>query len=144
MATDKIISGIVRGVIPYAALAAVGIGGYFWLNRHGYLNGVKNAADTVFNLPQVIVKTVSDGVQRLPESIPDPIPHDPIWNPEPKKITYLDDGGVLVQRDQSLPEKVYDTLTSSDTIPESTWKDTVLKYVPAVAGRNAITRLFGN
>ena len=139
MAADKIIAGVVRGVLPYAALAAVGIVGYSYLNKRGYLDGVKSAADTVFNLPQIIVKEV----QQLPDKIPDPIPNDPTWNPETTKTVYKDDGAVLVQREQSLPEKVYDTLTSSDTIPESTWRDTALKFVPAVAGRNAITKIFG-
>lgn len=58
MATDKIISGIVRGVLPYAALAAVGIVGYSYLNRHGYLDGVKSAADAAANIPSQIVNTI--------------------------------------------------------------------------------------
>ena len=133
--TDAVISGVVRGLLPYAALAAVGIVGYSYLNKKGYLNGVKDAVDTAFNLPTIIIKEV----QKLPDKIPDPIPNDPTWNPETTKTTYKDDGGVLIYRDQSLPEKVYDKLTSSDTVPESTWTDTPLKVVPAVAARNAIT-----
>jgi len=58
MATDKIISGIVRGVLPYAALAAVGIVGYSYLNRHGYLDGVKSAADAAANIPSQLVNTI--------------------------------------------------------------------------------------
>lgn len=58
MAADTIISGIVRGVLPYAALAAVGIVGYSYLNRRGYLDGVKSAADAAANIPSQIVNTI--------------------------------------------------------------------------------------
>ena len=58
MAADTIISGIVRGVLPYAALAAVGIVGFSYLNRHGYLDGVKSAADAAANVPSQIVNTI--------------------------------------------------------------------------------------
>ena len=57
MAADTIISGVVRGVLPYAALAAIGIVGYSWLNNHGYLDGVKGAVDAAAEVPNKIVDT---------------------------------------------------------------------------------------
>lgn len=128
---------MVRGVLPYAALAAVGIVGYSWLNKRGYFNGIKDAADTVFRLPQTFLKEV----QQLPDKIPDPLD---FTNPPVTDTTYKDDGTVFVQRDPNPLEQAYDALTSSDTIRESFWTDTPVKYLPGVAIRNGITKFFGN
>ena len=58
MAADTIISGVVRGVLPYAALAAVGIIGYSWLNKNGYLDGIKAVGDAAANIPSQLVNTI--------------------------------------------------------------------------------------
>lgn len=60
MAAEKIVSGIVRGVLPYAALAGVGFLGYTWLNKNGYLNGIKGVIDGVSEVPTKFIDTIKD------------------------------------------------------------------------------------
>lgn len=63
MAKDTIIAGVVRGILPYAALAAVGVVGYSYLNKKGYLNGIKNAIDTAADIPSQIVNSAANFIQ---------------------------------------------------------------------------------
>ena len=60
---DAVISGVVRGLLPYAALAAVGVIGYSYLNKKGYLNGIKNAIDTAADIPSQIVTGAANFIQ---------------------------------------------------------------------------------
>ncbi len=153
MAADTVISGVIRGILPYAALAGVGFLGYTWLNKNGYLDGIKGGIDSIAEVPSKIVDTIKDrtgadnfangdwvgGAQKIVRNIPivnlgekgynaakdfveDVLPDDPVTIPD-----------VPV----TIPEK------SQEDIPESTWTDTPLKYVPAVAIRNGLTKIFG-
>ena len=61
--TDAVISGVIRGLLPYAALAAVGVVGYSYLNKKGYLNGIKNAIDTAADIPLQIVNGAANFIQ---------------------------------------------------------------------------------
>ena len=61
--TDAVISGVVRGLLPYAALAAVGVVGYSYLNKKGYLNGIKSAIDTAADIPSQIVNGAANFIQ---------------------------------------------------------------------------------
>lgn len=60
---DAVISGVVRGLLPYAALAAVGVVGYSYLNKKGYLNGIKNAIDTAADIPSQLVNGAAKFIQ---------------------------------------------------------------------------------
>ena len=49
--------------MPYAALAAVGVVWYSYLNKKGYLNGIKNAIDTAADIPSQIVNSAANFIQ---------------------------------------------------------------------------------
>ena len=122
MAADSIIAGVVRGVLPYAALAAVGIVGYYYLNKHGYLDGIKSVADAAVNVPSQIVNTIRSRTGA-------------------DKFAAGDIVGGAQDVARNIPivaagEYAYNQAES--TIPESTWTDTPIKFVPVVALRNKI------
>lgn len=146
--------------MPYAALAGVGFLGYTWLNKNGYLDGIKGGIDSIAEVPSKLVDTIKDrtgadkfangdwvgGAQMIVRNIPivnlgekgynaakdfveDVLPDDPVKIPD-------------------IPEVVNTKAAEAqEVIPESTWTDTALKYVPAVAARNAIVsgwkKIFG-
>lgn len=106
MAADTVISGVIRGVLPYAAIAAAGFAGYTYLRKKGVLKDAGAVVDSVFRLPEKIVKAV--------DSVPVPriVKDNPIIpTPEPENITYQDTGGstplVLVESEPTAAEKAY-------------------------------------
>lgn len=163
MAKDTIISGIVRGVIPYAALAAVGIVGYSWLNKHGYLDGVKGALDSAANLPSQIVNTVKEktalkgfeqigggdfigGAQTIiRRTTPLGLVEHVLTGGGDSNFENIPNIPDMLPDDP--PKVVEDTkewVEEKTSNSESIWTDTPLKYVPAVAVRNKLVSLFGH
>ena len=97
MAADTVISGVIRGVLPYAVIGGVGLLGYTYLRKKGVFADLKSTADNVFRAPQIIVKKIAE----IPEKIP--LPDNPII-PAPTKTTVLtnNDGfdGWIVEKDK--------------------------------------------
>lgn len=58
MAADTIISGVVRGLLPYVAIGAAGFAGYTYLRKKGVFDEIGKTVDTVANVPKNIVDTV--------------------------------------------------------------------------------------
>ena len=60
MAADTVISGVIRGVLPYAVIGGVGLLGYMWLNKNGYLDGIKNGINAAAEIPTKLVDEVKN------------------------------------------------------------------------------------
>ena len=129
MAADTVISGVIRGILPYAVIGGVGFVGYMWLNKNGYLDGIKNGINAAAEIPSKLVDEVKnrtgitdaqkgDYIGAAQNIVRTTVPIVNVWEAE---YNYAKD---------NLPN-------------ESVWTDTPLKYVPAVAIRNEITKLFG-
>ena len=105
MAADTVISGVIRGILPYAVIGGVGLAGYMYLRKKGVLKDVQNVADNVFRAPQIIVKKIQEVTDKVPT-----LPDNPII-PNPTKVTVIknDDGidGYSVERN-SILEVGYD------------------------------------
>ncbi len=181
-------------MLPYAALAGAGFVGYMWLDKKGYLNGIKDGikgtVDTISEVPSKLVDTIKNrtgadnfangdwigGAQQIVRNIPivnlgekgfnaakdwieDKLPDNPI--PEigsggPVEFPKIDIPEVIDTIPEVIPEVtpqvipeiipviVEDTKTVvQEVVPESVWTDTPLKYVPGVAIRNGLVKLFG-
>ena len=129
MDSGKILSGVIRGVLPYAAIGGVGFLGYMWLKKNGVLNGIGDAVNTVFQLPQTIVGKTSEIVTGTTEAIQDVVTgnaNEDTWRETPLKYV----PAVVVRN------------AAADT-DESIWRDSPAKYVPAVAIRNKLVDVFG-
>lgn len=58
MAADAVISGVIRGILPYAVIGGVGFVGYMWLNKNGYLDGIKKGINAAAEVPSKFVEEV--------------------------------------------------------------------------------------
>ena len=72
-AADSVISGVVRGVLPYAVIGGVGFLGYTYLRKKGVLKDISTTVDNVFSMPRTIVKKIVE----IPDNIPNPDPFKP-------------------------------------------------------------------
>lgn len=104
MAADTVISGVIRGILPYAVIGGVGLAGFMYLRKKGVLKDVQNVADSVIRAPQIIVKKIAE----LPDKIQ--LPDNPIIpNPTRTDVIKNDDGidGYSIERN-SILEVGYD------------------------------------
>lgn len=62
MAADTVISGVIRGLLPYVAIGAAGFAGYTYLRKKGVFDEIGKTVDTVANVPKNIVDTIKDRV----------------------------------------------------------------------------------
>lgn len=153
MAADTVISGVIRGILPYAVIGGVGFLGYTYLRKKGVLKDVQNVADNVFRAPQLIVKKIAE----IPEKIP--LPDNPII-PAPTKTTVLsNDGGGdgwIVEKDKpSILDVGYDgfsdnvdrTVAAVEAAQSGDWIEAgqnIARNVPLIYGtEKIINRLFG-
>ena len=153
MAADTVISGVIRGILPYAVIGGVGLLGYTYLRKKGVLKDVQNVADNVFRAPQIIVKKIAE----IPEKIP--LPDNPII-PAPTKTTVLtNDGGGdgwIVEKDKpSILDVGYDgfsdnvdrTVAAVEAAQSGDWVEAgqnIARNVPLIyASEKIINRLFG-
>ena len=60
MAADTVISGVIRGILPYAVIGGVGFLGYTWLNKNGYLDGIKKGINAAAEVPSKFVDEVKN------------------------------------------------------------------------------------
>jgi hypothetical protein len=60
MGADTVISGVIRGLLPYVAIGAAGFAGYTYLRKKGVFDEIGKTVDTVANVPKNIVDTVKD------------------------------------------------------------------------------------
>lgn len=147
-------------MLPYAALAGVGFLGYTWLNKNGYLDGIKGGIDTIAEVPSKIVDTIKDrtgadnfangdwigGAQKIVRNIPIVNLGEKGYNAAKDFVEdVLPDDPVKIP---DIPEKTEEVITNipektEEVIPESTWTKTFLKYVPAVATRNGLLKILG-
>lgn len=153
MAADTVISGVIRGILPYAVIGGVGLAGYMYLRKKGVLKDVQNVADNVFRAPQIIVKKIAE----IPDKIP--LPDNQII-PAPTKTTVLtNDGGGdgwIVEKDKpSILDVGYDGFSdnvdrtvaaveaaqSGDLVEAG---QNIARNVPLIyASEKIINRLFG-
>lgn len=89
-AAESVISGVVRGVLPYAVIGGAAFLGYTYLRRKGILKDITTTVDNVFQMPRTIVKKIVE----IPDSIPNPEPFQPDnttkWEDDNKTIpTYV-------------------------------------------------------
>jgi hypothetical protein len=153
MAADTVISGVIRGILPYAVIGGVGLLGYTYLRKKGVLADLKSTADNVFRAPQIIVKKIAE----IPEKIP--LPDNPII-PAPKQTTVLtnNDGfdGYLVEKDKpSILDVGYDgfsdnvdrTIAAAEAAQSGDWVEAgqnIARNVPTIyAAEKIFNRLFG-
>ena len=153
MAADTVISGVIRGILPYAVIGGAGLVGYMYLRKKGVLKDVQNVADNVFRAPQIIVKKIAE----IPDKIP--LPDNPII-PAPTKTTVLtNDGGGdgwIVEKDKpSILDVGYDgfsdnidrTVAAVDAAQSGDWVEAgqnIARNVPLIyASEKIINRLFG-
>ena len=153
MAADTVISGVIRGILPYAVIGAAGFVGYTYLRKKGVLKDVQNVADNVFRAPQIIVKKIAE----IPEKIP--LPDNPII-PAPTKTTVLtnNDGidGYIVERDKpsildvgysGFSDNVDRTIAAAEAVQSGDWVEAgqnLARNVPLIyASEKIINRLFG-
>ena len=153
MAADTVISGVIRGVLPYAVIGGVGLLGYTYLRKKGVLADLKSTADNVFRAPQIIVKKIAE----IPEKIP--LPDNPII-PAPTKTTVLtnDDGidGYIVERDKpsildvgysGFSDNVDRTVAAAEAAQSGDWVEAgqnLARNVPLIyASEKIINRIFG-
>ena len=149
-AAESVISGVVRGVLPYAVIGGAAFLGYTYLRKKGVLNDIKTFVDDTAELPTKALdilkkRTGADkfaegdyigGAQTIIRNVSLPV------NLAEKGWNLAADG--LEKAKEVIPDEPPQLATQENTgIPESTWTDSVLKYVPAVAIRNGITKLFG-
>ena len=151
-AAESVISGVVRGVLPYAVIGGVAFLGYTYLRRKGVISDIKTVVDDAAELPTKALdilkkRTGADkfadgdyigGAQTIIRNIsPTVMLAEKGWNLAADGWEKAKD--VIPDEPPQIPEP-----TQENTgIPESTWTDTVLKYVPAVAARNGILKVFG-
>lgn len=62
MGADTVISGVIRGLLPYVAIGAAGFAGYTYLRKKGVFDEIGKTVDTVANVPKNIVDTIKDRV----------------------------------------------------------------------------------
>lgn len=62
MGADTVISGVIRGLLPYVAIGAAGFAGYTYLRKKGVFDEIGKTVDTVANVPKNIVDTLKDRV----------------------------------------------------------------------------------
>lgn len=151
MAADTVISGVIRGILPYAVIGGAGFLGYMWLNKNGYLDGIKKTVDAVAEVPSRFVDEVKnrtgitdaqngDFIGAAQKIVRTTVPIVNVWEAE---YNFVKDNLPEVKIDPpQLPDPPQVTQENTG-ISESVWTDTPLKYVPAVAIRNGITKLFG-
>ena len=72
-AAESVISGVVRGVLPYAVIGGAAFLGYTYLRKKGVLKDISTTVDNVFQMPRTIVKKIVE----IPDSIPQPEPFQP-------------------------------------------------------------------
>lgn len=72
-AAESVISGVVRGVLPYAVIGGAAFLGYTYLRKKGVLKDISTTVDNVFQMPRTIVKKIVE----IPDSIPNPEPFQP-------------------------------------------------------------------
>lgn len=152
MAADTVISGVIRGILPYAVIGGVGLLGYTYLRKKGVLKDVQNVADNVFRAPQIIVKKIQEVTDKVPT-----LPDNPII-PNPTRVDVIknDDGidGYSIERN-SILEVGYDGFSdyvdrtaaavnaaqSGDIIAAG---QNLARNIPTVyAAEKIINRLFG-
>ena len=134
--------------MPYAVLGVAGFAGYTYLRKKGVFDDIGKTVDNIANVPKSIVDIFRErsgvdsftrgdfigGAQTI-------LRNSPVINLAEKGYNAIKDN--LPEID---PPKLPDPpkVTEENTgISESFWTDTPIKYVPAVAIRNGITKLFG-
>lgn len=152
MAADTVISGVIRGILPYAVIGAAGFVGYTYLRKKGVLKDVQNVADNVFRAPQIIVKKIQEVTDKVPT-----LPDNPII-PNPTRVDVIknDDGidGYSVERN-SILEVGYDgfsdyidrTAAAGQAAASGNWIEAgqnLARNVPTIyAAEKLVNRLFG-
>lgn len=152
MAADTVISGVIRGVLPYAVIGGVGLLGYTYLRKKGVFADLKSTADNVFRAPQIIVKKIQEVTDKIPT-----LPDNPII-PNPTRVDVIknDDGidGYSVERN-SILEVGYDgfsdyidrTAAAGQAAADGNWIEAgqnLSRNVPTIyAAEKIINRLFG-
>lgn len=62
MGADTVITGVIRGLLPYAAIAAAGFAGYTYLRKKGVLDDLGQTVDNIANVPKTVVDVVKERV----------------------------------------------------------------------------------
>ena len=156
MGADTIISGVVRGLLPYAAIGGAAFLGYTYLRKRGVINDIKTVVDDAAELPTKALdilkkRTGADkfadgdfigGAQTIIRNV------SPVVNLAEKGWNLAADtaaDGWEKAKDiiPDEPPQIPEPTQENTGIPETTWTESVLKYVPAVAARNAFLKVFG-
>lgn len=155
-AADSVISGVVRGVLPYAAVGVAGFIGYRWLKKRGVFKDLNRIVDDASKIPTKIVdfakeKTALKGIEQIQDgdwiggaqtiirrTTPIGIVEHVLTGGGDSNFENIPNIPDLLPDDP--PAIVEEAVTKSD---DSIWRDTPLKYVPAVAVRNGILGWLG-